>query len=145
MKLLLLFIPLILSAKLHVVDLIKQHEGFRATFYKDGSNRYSIGYGTHLPLTRAEAELLLTHRLAIVATKLKQYSWYTKQNYTRRVVLVDMAYNLGISRLLKFKTMIWCLQNNYYHAAANAMRNSLWCRQTKNRCKTLSKMMWRGK
>ena len=143
MKILTVLIPLFLLAKVQLVEMIKQHESFVPFPYTD-TRGLSIGYGTHLPLTRAEAELLLIHRLSIIKTKLKKYDWFSRLSEPRQKVILDMAYNLGIPKLLKFKTMIWCLGHGYYHAAANAMKKSLWYKQVGIRGKHLYKIMWKG-
>jgi lysozyme len=123
---------------------IKQHEGFVSHPYKD-NNHLSIGYGTNLSyLTEAEAELLLIHRLAIIQSELDHYQWYTKLTDSRKAVILDMAYNLGLPGFMKFKHLIWRLDNNYYTAASNAMLESKWCKQVGNRCRTLAKQMKQG-
>jgi len=145
--LLLLLFPLFLfpSSFDQATSLIKQHEGFVATPYVD-QHHFSVGYGTNLMtgITKAEATLLLTHRLAIIEQQLNQYNWYRKQNQTRQAILLDMGYNLGIHGLLQFKSMIWALNRNYYNGAANALKHSLWYKQTKSRGKHLVKLMRQG-
>jgi lysozyme len=124
---------------------IKQHEGYSQYLYKDVDS-YSIGYGTHLArgLSKAEATLLLNHRLAIVEQQLLKYKWYTHLNPIRQSIIQNMTYNLGLSGLLKFKHLIWCLKTNYFNAAANNMRQSLWYKQTGNRAKYLINQMKQG-
>ena len=46
-----------------VVDSIKIDEGFRGMPYDDSRGVPTLGFGTRLPITRAEGELLLKHRL----------------------------------------------------------------------------------
>ena len=46
------------------VPAIMEAEGFRGEPYDDTTGNPTIGYGTKLPLTEAEGELLLRHRLA---------------------------------------------------------------------------------
>lgn len=124
-------------------DLIAKHEGYRSYPYID-ANHYSIGYGINLRngLTRAEALLLLIHRLSVYESKLKQFTWYNHLSPVRKSVILDMTYNLGLTGLLSFKGMIWCLKHHYWHAAANHMRNSLWAKQTGIRAIELSYMMY---
>lgn len=144
MKFLFLLLPLLLFGDIDLArSMIKQHEGFRSTPYID-CNHFSVGYGTNLKygITKTEAELLLNYRLLRVHSELNQYSWYYLQSPLRQAVLLDMGYNLGVSKLLKFRTMIWCLDKHFYHAAANAMRRSLWCKQVGSRCKDLCNIMW---
>lgn len=130
----------------HATRLIKQHEGYSKHLYVD-TNGYSIGYGTNLTygITKEEASLLLKHRLSIVEHQLQQYVWYNELPINRKVVLLDMTYNIGLAKLLQFKGFIWCLKNKYWHAAANHMKSSLWYHQTGNRAKSLVYMMYYNK
>jgi lysozyme len=141
--LLLLILPVLLFSDVELATkLIKQHEGFVSKPYID-NNHLSIGYGTSLRfgISKAEAELLLTHRLAIVEEQLKQFAWYTKQSDIRKTVLLDLTYNIGINGTLQFKSMLWALNRNYFNGAANAMKHSLWYAQTGTRAKQLVRMM----
>ena len=123
-------------------ELIIKHEGFRSKPYIDVSH-FSVGYGTNLMngISKAEAILLLDYRLTQVETKLLKHSWYYKLNYKRRSIILDMSYNLGYGGIMKFKSMIWCLNNGFFNAAANHMKKSLWYKQTGYRAKELVKLM----
>ena len=48
-------------------------------------------------------------------------------------VLVNMAFNLGRTRLSKFKKMLAHIEEKNYLMAANEMINSKWYRQVKTR------------
>lgn len=48
-------------------------------------------------------------------------------------ILLDMCYNLGIGRLLKFKRFLAALQRNDYINAAIEMLDSRWAKQVKRR------------
>jgi len=129
-----------------VLTLVKQHESYSKAVYYDTLGNLTVGYGTNLTqgLSKPEAELLLKYRLNMVYLKLQEYSWFNKQNSTRKVALIDLAYNLGIPRLLTFKVFIWRLDHNYYHGAANALKDSLWYRQVGVRAKHIYKLIYEG-
>lgn len=128
-----------------LVNMIKRHEGFKSNLYLD-SGHYAIGYGFNLAhgITEAEAELLLIHRLSILHERLKQFNWFNKLSYNRKLVIVNMSYQLGISGLLDFKHMIWRLKHNYFNGAANAMIESRWYQQSGDRARELVKLMREG-
>jgi lysozyme len=128
-----------------IIDYVKQEEGFRPYIYKDNGHK-SIGYGTNLSygITKAEAELLLVHRLSIIEAKLTKYKWFIKLTHNRKLVIINMTYQLGMNGMLQFKHMIWRIQQNYYKAAANAMLDSTWAKQTPNRAKRLYWLMIQG-
>jgi lysozyme len=52
-----------------------------------------------------------------------------------------MAFNLGISGLLKFKKTLKLIEEGNYKLAAKEMLKSKWANQVKNRAKHLSIMM----
>jgi len=56
-------------------------------------------------------------------------------------VLVNMAYNLGRSRLGKFKNMITAVNEGNYSKAADEMVDSKWYRQVKRRGEELVEIM----
>ena len=62
----------------------------------------------------------------------------------RRAVLVDMAFNLGISRLLGFKKFLAALAIHDYETAAKEMLDSKWRRDVRGRACTLARMMETG-
>jgi len=126
------------------VQQIKFYEGFSSKPYKD-RNHISIGYGTNIShITRAEAELLLVHRLSMRLAKLRTYPWFNRLNPTRQAIVLDMSYQLGVTGLLKFKHMVWRLKHGYWNAAANAMRDSKWYYQSGRRSRQLVQQMQRG-
>jgi len=124
------------------VELIKKHEGYRKHTYKDVTTK-SIGYGINLKygLTKEEAELLLRHRLKIVYRELVRYDWFLKLPYTKQNVLINMGYNMGITKLLKFKKMIKALKVLDFKKAGYEMYKSKWYNQTGYRAKELVKII----
>jgi len=109
----------------------------------------SIGYGTNLTyLTEEEATLLLVHRLSIGLAQLNQHRWFTKLSQTRKQVILNMRYQLGMSNLLQFKKMIKALNHGYYQTAAKEMKQSKWYKQSGIRARELVHAMkynkWRN-
>ena len=62
----------------------------------------------------------------------------------RRSVLIDMAFNLGIAGVMKFKRMLRHLAEGHYVLAAREMKDSLWAKQVPRRAKELIRMMQTG-
>ena len=123
----------------------KQHEGFSKYLYMDNGN-YSIGYGTNLSggISKDEAELLLRYRLNKTYKKLIKYDWYSCLNTPRKIAVLDLAYNLGITKLLRFRHFIWRLKHSYYKAAANALRESAWYHQVGSRALYIVNIIEKG-
>lgn len=120
---------------------IKIEEGFRGDPYKDHIGYLTIGYGTKLPLTEEEAELLLKHRLEKMQKELNRRikEVYGEVSIPAKAwdILYNMAYQLGVGGLLKFKKMLKALEKQDYETAAKEGLDSLWARQTPNRARRL--------
>lgn len=129
-----------------VVEEIKVDEGFVGNEYKDHLGFPTIGYGTKLPLTEEEAELLLRHRLHKMVIELQRNKPFVDDlPFDARIILLNMAYQLGVPRLLGFKRMWSALEDGDFEEAAIEMRDSLWNRQTPNRSNKLAYIMQQTK
>lgn len=123
------------------IELLKVHEGFRGLPYKCSEGYNTIGYGTLLPLSEEEAELLLIYRLKKIDESLKSIEFYKDLPIEIQNVLINMTYNLGISGLLKFKKTLFYLEHKKYKKASKEMLNSRWANQVKNRAIELSNIV----
>lgn len=56
-------------------------------------------------------------------------------------VLINMMFNLGRTRFMKFKRMIAAVEEQDWKLAASEMRDSKWYRQVKGRAKELEELM----
>jgi len=117
---------------------IKVHEGFRGMPYKDHLGFDTIGYGTKLPLSEKESELILKHRLDLFTREVDEKLNYLDMPPDKWDILYEMAYQMGVSGLLKFKNMIRSLKEEDYKTAAKEMLNSRWAKQTPNRASELA-------
>lgn len=124
-----------------LIEDIKLEEGFVGMPYKDHLGFDTIGYGTKLPLTKSEAELLLSYRLQKFQSNVKSSLYYLDVPDEVWGILYHMAYQLGVAGLLKFKNMIKALEEKDYNKAGDEMLDSLWAKQTPNRAKKLSDKM----
>lgn len=120
---------------------IKQEEGFSGTVYKCTEGFDTVGYGTRMPITKEEAELLLEYRLKGMKAQLTGYLYDIDIKDEAWDILFNMSYQLGVKGVLNFKNMIKALKDNNYKEASIQMLDSLWARQTPNRAKRLSDRM----
>ena len=74
----------------------------------------------------------------------KSMPWWRDLSEARQRVLCNMAFNLGITKLLKFTKTLKMMQDGSYKQAAEAMRQSLWYRQVGVRAERLAVMMDNG-
>ena len=125
-----------------MIEMIKKHEGFRGMPYEDSLGFPTIGYGTKLPLTKEEAELLLKHRLDKKIEELKNYEpFFIDLPQKAQEVIANMSYQMGVGGVMKFKNMWNALKNEDYKKAADEMLDSRWARQTPNRANELAEIM----
>jgi len=125
-----------------VIEKLKQDEGFDGMPYEDKLGIPTIGYGTKLPITEEEAEILLKHRLDKKILEISEKEpFFLDLPETAQEVIANMAYQLGVSGVLKFKKMWAALKNKNYQKAADEMLDSRWAKQTPNRAKRLAEIM----
>ena len=65
-------------------------------------------------------------------------------NETRQMCLVDMGFNLGVPRLMKFKNMWEAIERQDFEWASAEMLNSRWAKQVGRRADNLAKAMENG-
>ncbi|GAB6045085.1 lysozyme [Caminibacter profundus] len=125
-----------------LIETIKKHEGFRGMPYKDSLGIPTIGYGTKLPITEEEAEMLLQHRLDKKILELSDREpFYLELPQKAQEVIANMAYQMGVNGVLRFKKMWKALKNGDYKKAADEMLDSRWAKQTPNRARELAEIM----
>jgi len=127
-------------------DLIR-HEGYVTEIYLDSENLETFGIG-HL-VTEEDMEFTWPIGTPITDDRIldvfhidcgeavEDANCVTNDLYSHPDdvvrVLVNMAFNLGRTRLSKFKKMLAHIEEKNYLMAANEMINSKWYRQVKTR------------
>ena len=126
-----------------VIEELKQDEGFEGMPYEDSLGIPTIGYGIKLPLSEEEAEILLKHRLDKKILEISEKEpFFLDLPETAQEIIANMAYQLGVGGVLRFKKMWEALKNRDYQKAADEMLDSNWAReQTPNRAKRLAEIM----
>jgi lysozyme len=126
----------------NLLDQLKRDEGLRLTPYRCTAGKLTIGYGRNLEdvgISKEEAEFLLASDLAKAKIDAAKYiPWFWKLTPPRQAVLVNMAFNMGINGLLKFKNTLRLIETGEYAEAAKAMLDSKWAEQTGQRALRLS-------
>jgi lysozyme len=124
------------------------HEGLRLKPYRCSAGKLTIGVGRNLDdvgLTEEEALLLLGNDISRVITELDQnIPAFSSLDEIRKRVLVDMGFNLGINRLMKFRRMLAALEAGDWSQTAIEMMDSRWARQVGSRAERLKFMMETG-
>ncbi len=134
---------------------IIRHEGFCAIPKPDAKGMYVIGFGCDITpaecenykdgITWDEAEKLMEYRLNILKQNTaKEFPWLAELDAVRQSVILEMAYQMGVSGVAAFHGMIAAIQEKDWDKAAQAMLDSLWHQQTPSRAEELAQMMLKG-
>jgi lysozyme len=126
---------------------IKKDEGFQSHPYFDSRGIVTIGYGRNLDdngISRDEALMMFENDIKKARNDLHDYSWCLQSPMNVQFALINMCFNMGINRLLKFEKMIThIIEKNYTMAAVEAL-NSEWAKQVGERAKEVALMMREG-
>ncbi|TDX48324.1 lysozyme [Orenia marismortui] len=124
------------------------HEGLEFKPYKCPAGKTTIGVGRNLEdrgITKEEAIYLLQNDIKSILNSLVEYDWFVNLDNVRKKVIIDMAFNMGVTGLLSFQNMIQAIREQDYQKAGEEMKNSRWYHQVNSRAKRLVKMMKTGK
>ena len=128
--------------------LIKKHEGCSLTMYKCPSGKLTIGYGHNIEdrgISEEVAELLLEQDIIIAYKQVKNtIKCFESLTEARQYVLIDMCFNMGITKLMGFKKMLAALDKGDYKTAGKEMLDSKWAKQVKSRATYLACVMQSG-
>ena len=151
------------------VNKLIAHEGLRLQVYKDTLGIDTIGIGRNLEdrgitkeeldwmdipsmdavyeygITEADAMYLAKNDVQIVEEELvRAHPCVDELDAVRQLVLMDMAFNMGVPRLCKFKKMWAAVHENKFDVAAKEMLDSRWANQVKSRSTKLAHAMHHG-
>lgn len=136
-----------------IKELLKQHEGFSNKSYKDTKGIWTIGYGRNLQsmtISRELAEQWLDEDIKTATEALKnKLPFFASLDEVRQAVLINMSFNMGISRLLGFIDTLALIKNKRYVEASKEMLDSKWAKfdvgmKPGQRAYVLSQMMRTG-
>ena len=152
-----------------LIDKLVVAEGLRLQVYKDTLGIDTIGIGRNLEdrgiskeeldwmdipsidhvyewgITEADAVYLATNDVQIVEEELvRAHPCVDRLDSVRQLILIDMAFNMGVPRLCKFKKMWAVVEAEDFPTAAKEMRDSRWANQVKGRATKLANAMHNG-
>jgi len=130
-----------------ILDL-ERDEGVRLKPYLDTVGKTTIGVGRNLTdngITAAEARMLLQNDLSRISGELDRVvPWWREMSDSRQNALVNMAFNLGMPRLLTFKKMMLALQSGNFETAWAEAMGSKWAAQVGERSKRIADCFMKG-
>ena len=152
-----------------LIDKLVVADGLRLQVYKDTLGIDTIGIGRNLEdrgiskeeldwmdipsidhvyewgITEADAVYLATNDVQIVEEELvRAHPCVDRLDSVRQLILIDMAFNMGVPRLCKFKKMWAAVEAEDFPTAAKEMLDSRWAKQVKGRATKLANAMHNG-
>jgi lysozyme len=143
-----------------VEHMLMEDEGVRVLPYFDCCGRefrkceckpqgkLTIGVGRNLEdtgLSENECQGLLSNDVKRTTVLVERsFPWFEKISTARRLVIISMAFNMGIDKLKEFKKMIRQIESGDFYSASKEMLNSKWAAQVKHRAVRLSEIMEKG-
>jgi lysozyme len=133
-----------------IVAMLKAHEGVETHCYVDSRGLATIGVGRciekgSLGLSESEIDYLLTNDIDRVIRDLgSEYPWFSGLDEVRQAAMIDLAFNLGATRLRGFKKALEAMENEQYQDAAYHFLDSRWATQVGSRAKEVTAMIHTG-
>lgn len=135
----------------NLAQMLEKEEGRRRACYQDHLGYWTIGVGRLIDerrgggLTDDEIDYLLANDIARKTAEIEAVlPWAKSLDEVRRAVLIAMAFQMGVTGMLQFKTALAHARLGDYKGAASSMLDSRWARQTPARAQRMAKQMETG-
>lgn len=136
------------DSRVKLKNLLVQHESFRQFPYTDTTGHLSIGIGRNLSdrgISSTEALSLLDDDIFYFSSKLASLvPVFNNLDDNRKIVLIDMCFNLGVNGFLEFKEMLAACDTGNWDEASKQIENSKAAEQDVNRYQSLAYIMKTG-
>lgn len=127
---------------------LERDEGRREKPYECSAGKLTIGVGWNLEdrgLPKRVIDMLFNISTDdAINDAVDLIPNFYELSQVRQRVLANMSFNLGLTRLSKFKKMLDAVRRNDYDLAAKEMLDSKWARQVGDRAVRLAEMMREG-
>ena len=118
---------------------IKEYEGFSRLVYECTSGYATIGYGRNVEqvgISKDEADHLLQNDIDQCLKELRGImNRFDQLPDKAQLVLIDMCYNLGLSKLLNFENMLDAIDAGNWEKASEELFDSRYAAQVKRRAR----------
>ncbi len=123
-------------------------EGEELHPYTDTVGKTTIGVGRNLTdrgISEVESDFLLTNDIAMIQADLNHVMpWWAGLSDNRQLVIANLCFNIGLTRLLGFKNFLAAARSANYTEAAAELLDSKWATQVGARATRLAKLMEQG-
>jgi len=139
-----------------LTEMLRRHEGEvknsagRHIVYDCPAGHATIGIGRNvsesgLGLSDIEVEFMLEEDIARCAEELgREFPWFSGLNEARRDAMIDLVFNMGLTRLTGFKKALAAMAEANYDLAAAEFMDSKWASQVKDRAIEICAMIKTG-
>ncbi len=133
------------NAKSILTEQLIRHEGMRSIPYMCTAGKLTVGVGRNLMdngISPDEAMYLLNNDIDTMQEQIEYHlPWVSALKEQQKMVLINMAFNLGMGGLLKFKNMLEALQQGDLELVEHEMLDSRWADQVGQRAQELARQM----
>jgi lysozyme len=127
---------------------LRRDEDVRKFPYTDTAGKLTIGVGHNLTdkgLSDAAIDFILEEDINDVIDELNvELPWVEDIGAERSSVILNMAFNLGVTKMKGFTKFLQAARVGDWETAANEMRDSEWARQVGDRAVRLEQQMRTG-
>jgi len=131
-----------------LIEELKRDEGVVLTLYQCSAGKNTIGVGRNIDdrgITEDESDYLLSNDIDLCVRELEgAFSWFGTLSDSRQRVLVNMCFNLGLSRLMGFKKFLAAMEAREWETAGVEMLDSKWAEQVGARSTRLRDLILEG-
>ena len=133
-----------------LVEQLKRHEGIRTHAYQCSANMTTVGVGRNIDedggigLSIDEIEFLLENDIKRCKQELISFPWFSQIDSVRQDALINLCFNLGMTRLLGFRNALTAMSVGDYDKAADEFMDSRWAKQVGSRAEEVCAMIRTG-
>jgi len=134
--------------KAKLIEELKRDEGVELRPYKCSAGFLTLGVGRNIEergITMDESDYLLANDITICEEEATRvFKWYNTLSDVRQRVILNMIFNLGLTKLLNFKKFLAAMEAEDWEEAGKQMLDSRWAKQVGNRADRLEQMIVNG-
>ena len=131
-----------------LIQELKRDEGVELRPYKCSAGFLTLGCGRNIQergITMDESDYLLANDIKICEEEAsKVFKWFPSLTDDRQRAIINMVFNLGLTKLLHFKKFLAAMEAEDWEEAGKQMLDSKWARQVGNRSDRLEQMIVNG-
>ena len=130
-------------------DQLRIHEGVRSHVYLCTAGYETIGVGRNIAesgigLSDDEIDYLLENDIKRCKQELVSLTWFPDLDPVRQDAIVNLCFNLGLTRLIGFQNAMGAMAVGDYEKAADEFLDSRWAKQVGQRSLDVAHMIRTG-